>query len=594
MLGHSFSLRAQLLIAFVVVVVVTTAALTIDAYRSSLASLETDARRSASVAANARAQALQRMLANRQRRAEGFLAGTLDLCGEPTDSGHHAWALDCVAPMLEAFRTAEGASGALVTYGGRTLARSGAQIPPELPGANALARVTWQSGRPIYVMRARAAELAITVRFGSNEVTSIIGDASNLGSRGELLLLDSDGRFLTRARFAHVGEASGPGPMEIEPVRACASGPGEAVAPDYRGIKTLHAYQPVPGLEWACVDAHVNYDEALAPAERLRMRLLERGAIFIIIGALFSLLASHRIASPVQRLAAAARGLQSRLDTPIPIGGPSEVQALGHALRESADELAGLIAREQAARHEAQSASGAKDQFLAAVSHELRTPLTAVLGWARVMRSYDLTDARSERALDAIERSAHAQRRLVEDLLDVSRIVAGQLRVERRPVQFATVIERALDAIRPQAHEKHIDIQTAIENSSLTVEGDAERLQQVVWNLAANAVKFTPNGGSVLVTLRRVGNDAELSVRDSGVGINLTFLPHVFDWFRQAEVAPDGTRSGLGLGLGIVRQLVEVHGGTVRAESEGEGRGSRFIVRLPLDSASAPSIAAIA
>jgi signal transduction histidine kinase len=582
MLGHSLSLRAQLLMAFVVVVVGTTAGLTIDAYRSSLASFENDARRSAVAAANARVQAINRMLNNRQRRASGFLTGTLELCGEPT-KGRYAWALDCVEPMLEAFRAAEGASGASVEYRGRLLARSGTRVSAFSPRPDALAHVTWEKGQPAYVMLAKAGDLAITVQFDGTDITSIINDPTNLGSGGEVLLLDKDGRFLSRARFGRGDSLDSHSVSSTEPVMACTTAAGQMLGVDYRGIRTIHAYQLATAIEGACVDAHVNYAEAMAPAERLRGRLVQRGALFIIIGALFSLFASHRIAAPVQRLATAARALRSRLDEPIPVGGPSEVRDLGRALRETADDVAALVTREQTARREAQSANSAKDQFLAAVSHELRTPLTAILGWARVMRSQPLPDLRSERALAAIERSAQAQRRLIEDLLDVSRIVAGQLRVERQPVHLATVIERALDAIRPLAIEKKIELQTVIENTMLTLEGDAERLQQVVWNLTSNAVKFTAPGGTVMVALRRVGNGVELSVCDNGIGITEEFLPHVFEWFRQDNSVADRSRSGLGLGLGIVRQLVEVHGGTVSAESEGEGRGARFTVTLPLE-----------
>lgn len=588
MFEHSVSLRAQLLIAFVIVVVGTTAALTFDAYRSSLVSLEADARRSATVAALTRAQALHRMLVSRQRRADGFLAGARELCGEPTEHGRYAWALDCMAPMTDAFRAAEGASGATITYRGRRLIASGAQSPHEFPNSDTLARVMWTARGPAYVMQAHSEDLFMTVLFGGNEVMQIFRDDSNLGQRGEVFLLNGDGRFLTPARYKPGGGAcTPPGAVDVEPVRACASGAGEVLDIDYRGIRTLHAYQPVSSLEGACVDAHVNFEEALEPAERLRARLLGRGAGFIVIGALYSLLASHRIAAPVRRLATAARGLRSSLEEPIPVGGPSEVRALGHALREAAADLAGLVAREQSARRDAQSANQSKDQFLAAISHELRTPVTAILGWTRVVRSQQRPDTRLERALDVIERNAQAQSRLIEDLLDVSRIVAGQLRVTRDTVVLTGVIERALDAIRPQADDKNILLQTAIEDTTLAVSGDAERLQQVVWNLVANAVKFTPAGGSVLVTVKRVGNDVQLSVRDNGAGIPKAFLPHVFEWFRQGDAEPDRAPAGLGLGLGVVRQLVELHGGTVHAESEGRGFGARFVVILPIDSAAA-------
>jgi signal transduction histidine kinase len=583
MLGRSLSLRAQLLIAFVAVLVGTTAVLTWDAYRSSLESLQAEASRAAAVAAHARAQALHRMLTNRQGRANGFLGGAKELCGEPTESGRYAWAIDCMQPMVDAFRAAEGALGATVTYRGQVVVKSGVDVVDAAPAQDALAHVTWVNGRPTYVMRAERQELAMLVQFGNGEVFSIFGDASNLGRRGEAFLSDRNGRFLTPARYrSGYSSRTPPGAAGIEPWQACAAGPGQVLDIDYRGVRTLHAYEPVPALEGACVDAHINHGELLQPAEDLRDRLLTRGGFFILIGALFSLIASHRIAAPVQRLARAARGLRTSLDEPIPVSGPSEVQALGRALREASTELAGLVGREQAARREAQSASSAKDRFLAAVSHELRTPLTAILGWTRIVRSQSSTDPRVDRGLEAIERNANAQRHLVEDLLDVSRIVTGQLRIVREPVELAHVVERALDAVRPQAHDKNVEVQTAFDNTGLTVAGDPVRLQQVVSNLAANAVKFTPAGGSVLVSLKRVADDVQLSVRDSGIGIDAESLPHVFDWFWQGDAPQDAAPAGLGLGLGIVRQLVEVHGGSVRAESDGHGHGARFVITLPL------------
>jgi signal transduction histidine kinase len=590
---RAVSLRAQLLAAFVIVIVGTTAGLTYDAYRTNVAKLEAEARNDAAAAANARAQALHRMLANRQRRAEGVLAGARALCGEASTPGRTAWAPDCMQPMLNAFRAAEGAAGAIITYEDRIVVTSGAEVPGTLPGRGALARVTWVSGRPAYVMRATRDGLVMLVQYGSDEVAAIFGDASSLGARGEVFLFDSNGRFLTAARYTTGAGAAGagaagrgivtpPGARDVEPVAACRTGDGELLDIDYRGIETLHAYQPVPALEGTCVDAHVNWDEVLQPAEDLRDRLLTRGLLFILAGALYSLIASNGIAAPVQRLARAARGLRARLDEPIPVDGPSEVQALGVALREASTDLAALVGREQSARREAQAANRAKDRFLAAVTHELRTPLTAILGWTHIVRSQNPPDTTFDRGLDAIERNAQTQRRLIEDLLDVSRIVTGHLRIDRQTVVLATVVERALDAIRPQAGEKRISVQTLIDNPLLAVAGDPVRLEQVVVNLIANAVKFSRPGGNVLVAVTRAGADVQLSVRDEGEGIGEDALPHVFDWFWQGDAPPGRESSGLGLGLGIVRQLVDSHGGSVRAESDGPGRGSRFIVTLPL------------
>jgi CheY-like chemotaxis protein len=242
--------------------------------------------------------------------------------------------------------------------------------------------------------------------------------------------------------------------------------------------------------------------------------------------------------------------------------------------------LAELVAREQAARREAEAANQAKDDFLARVSHELRTPLTAVLGWAQMLQSERLPPEQARHAIAVIERSARAQRQLIEDLLDVSRIVSNRLRIIREPVRLADVVEEALDTVRPEAATRNVEIEASLSEPGLVV-GDARRLEQVVWNLAWNALKFSQPSGTITVRLTREGNWLVLSVADTGAGIPSAFLPHVFEWFRQADPAAR-SQAGLGLGLGIVRHLVQLHGGSVHAESRGEGRGATFIVKLPL------------
>ncbi|HEU4593671.1 MAG TPA: ATP-binding protein [Pyrinomonadaceae bacterium] len=231
---------------------------------------------------------------------------------------------------------------------------------------------------------------------------------------------------------------------------------------------------------------------------------------------------------------------------------------------------------------EAEAANRTKDEFLATMSHELRTPMTAILGWTHLLRTSAFGVAESAHALDIIERNAHMQTKLIDDLLDISRIITGKLRLEVRPVDLGAVVEAAVEATRPAAEAKSLRLHSLVDPHAGPVSGDPDRLQQVVWNLLTNAVKFTPKGGRVQVRLERVNSHAELIVSDSGQGISAEFLPHVFDRFRQADGATTRTHGGLGLGLAIVRQLVELHGGTVAAESEGEGRGSTFVVQLPL------------
>jgi PAS domain S-box-containing protein len=231
---------------------------------------------------------------------------------------------------------------------------------------------------------------------------------------------------------------------------------------------------------------------------------------------------------------------------------------------------------------EAQESNRLKDEFLATVSHELRTPLTAILGWAHLLRTGQADDGKMAKALETIERNARAQAQLIDDLLDVSRIITGKIRIDVRPVDPNSFIEAAVEAVRPAAEAKGVRLQRIMDTGIVTVSGDPVRLQQVVWNLLSNAIKFTPKGGRVQVRLERVNSHIEIAVSDTGPGIEPEFLPYVFDRFRQADGRTTRQHGGLGLGLAIVRHLVELHGGTVRAESPGEGQGAIFTVLLPV------------
>ncbi|HMG53854.1 MAG TPA: ATP-binding protein, partial [Kofleriaceae bacterium] len=247
-----------------------------------------------------------------------------------------------------------------------------------------------------------------------------------------------------------------------------------------------------------------------------------------------------------------------------------------------------LYAAEQHARRAADVANHAKDEFLATVSHELRTPLNAILGWANMLSSGALDEPRVHRAIETIERNAVAMAQLIEDLLDVSRIISGKLRIDVQPVDVAAIAEAALESVRPAAAAKTISVREVLDTGGARVMGDPTRIQQILWNLLSNAVKFTGKGGLVDVVVRRVESSVELSVRDTGRGIAPRFLPHVFEAFRQAEGGATRSHGGLGLGLAITRQLVELHGGTIEAHSAGEGAGSQFTVRLPLAAIAAP------
>jgi signal transduction histidine kinase len=243
-------------------------------------------------------------------------------------------------------------------------------------------------------------------------------------------------------------------------------------------------------------------------------------------------------------------------------------------------DLASALAREHAARVEAERANLAKDEFLALVSHELRTPLNAVLGWAMLLKGGTLDEEKRARAVEAIERSARTQLQLIEDLLDVSRAIRGKLTITRRDLDLVEVARAALEVVQPTAQERGITLEAAGVAAPAPISGDRARLQQVIWNLLTNAVKFTPRGGTVTLRVHADDTGPTLVVEDTGAGIAPELLPHLFERFRQGDLR-GGRSQGLGLGLAIVRHIVGLHGGTVTAASDGPGKGSRFTVQLP-------------
>ena len=252
------------------------------------------------------------------------------------------------------------------------------------------------------------------------------------------------------------------------------------------------------------------------------------------------------------------------------------------ALHRAEEERRLLLEREQQARLEAQAANRAKDEFLATLSHELRTPLNAILGWAQLLAGGQLDPPMSRRAVEIIERNTRLQAQLIDDLLDISRIVTGKLRLELKTVTCQSILDAAIESSLPAAANKHVTLNRELNNGSDSILCDPGRMQQVIWNLLSNAFKFTPEGGQVTVSLHRNGSAMIVEVSDTGVGIEPEFLPHVFDRFRQQDAATTRKHGGLGLGLSIVRHLVELHSGSIAALSEGKDRGATFIVTVPV------------
>jgi signal transduction histidine kinase len=237
-----------------------------------------------------------------------------------------------------------------------------------------------------------------------------------------------------------------------------------------------------------------------------------------------------------------------------------------------------------------QSANRLKDEFLATLSHELRTPLNAVLGYARMLQTGAIPPEKVPQALEVIDRNAGSLAQIVEDVLDISRIVLGKARLKVEPTDIAAVVEDAIATVRPAVEAKGIRLKCTLGHGTATVRGDHNRLQQVVWNILSNAVKFTPQGGEIDVRVQQIGSEMQVVIRDTGVGFPASFRPHVFERFRQAESGVTRVHGGLGLGLSIARHIVEMHGGTIDAESPGEGKGATFTVSLPVAGVTARAV----
>jgi PAS domain S-box-containing protein len=295
--------------------------------------------------------------------------------------------------------------------------------------------------------------------------------------------------------------------------------------------------------------------------------------------------ANPRLEVEAQRAAGGVFPLELTL-TAIPDGGDFSFSAFARDItrrKQDDRERARLLADAERARTQAETASRVKDEFLSTLSHELRTPLTAIVGWTYLLRGGRLDEATARRGLDAIERNAAAQAQVISDILDLSRMVGAKFRLNVRPLQLAPVAAAAIEPLMPAATAKSLKVQAVLDPSAGLVVGDPDRLRQIVGNLAANAVKFTPRGGRVTVRVERAPPAAvRLVVEDTGEGISADVLPHVFERFRQGDSSNTRSHGGLGLGLAVVRHLVELHGGTIEARSEGEGRGAAFTVVLPV------------
>ena len=575
----SFPLRYHLAAALLGLTITSGVALTAFAYRASRDSLEEQAARAVGSVARAREQALTRLLEGRRDRMQAFLASLESLCAERATNGRFGWEHQCVRVALTGFQIAERAEAVDLKYAGRRLAARGRLVPQfgELQGGQ-LALIVARPGFGQDTMEAKRDRLLVRAQFPLDDIAAIFRDRSGLEPHGEVLLTDHRGASLTALGDDHAAAQTGG-----DSLQQCLAGEGiEMHGPDTHGVDAISALRPVPA-SGGCVVVNQPYTDVLVPIHQLGRRFLVAFASFVAVGVVLCLIVASAVTTPLARLAASARELEAgHFDARVPIAGPTEVRQLGRAVSSMATAVGDLVQREHEARLDAEAANRIKDDFLAMLSHELRTPLTAILGWSSILFARQNDRDVVARGIVAVERSARTEARLVDELLDISRIASGKLRLNVTvDVSLAAVLHAALDVVGPSAEEKSITIVTTIEGEPPVVSGDAGRLQQVVGNLLSNAVRFLPPGGRIDVAVTGAGEHVELRVTDNGIGITPEFLPHVFDRFRQADSSTTRTHGGLGLGLAIARELIELHGGTIRAESAGAGAGATFVVSLP-------------
>jgi signal transduction histidine kinase len=415
-------------------------------------------------------------------------------------------------------------------------------------------------------------------RFDGTAVATILPESYrtffrtlDLGNGGVITVLHPDGVVLFRE------------PSETNPINQTAQGnallqharqapkgtidgPLEPGGPAY-----LTAYQTVANPP-VIVGVSLRKSDVLADwHKQRRVAAAAYGALALTLSAIVLLL--FRVVSARERVERELAGVQRQE---------------AERLRVANDRLAEALDREQHARRAVEDASHMKDEFLMTISHELRTPLTAIYGWVRVLATREMPRDEQARALGAIERNALAQTRLIDDLLDVSRAISGKLRLESRPVDVGAAVRGAVETLTPALAAKRLELNLAVDPDLPPILADPDRLQQIVWNILSNAIKFTPDGGRIEVRAARTDEaQIEIAIADTGPGIPPEFLPYVFDRFRQGDAGTRRRYGGLGLGLAIVRQLVELHGGTVDAHSDGDGTGATFRVRLP-DTSRAP------
>jgi signal transduction histidine kinase/ActR/RegA family two-component response regulator len=454
-------------------------------------------------------------------------------------------------------------------------------------GYLAFARLKNQWAFPVRVpvMRDGKLQYVLTALISSEALTRLIRDKIPVDGEWTRTVIDGHGIVVARTRHPErfVGKPGTPSFLK----RIASKTEDVYRETTLEGAQVYVAFNRTNFSRWTTAVV-VPADVIESPARQAMLLVVGSGLALLVVSGVGAIALSRSMSQGITSATTAAEALAKGEYPCISSSSIQELALLGKALEFSAELLLQRererdenLRQSEAARAEAEAANRLKDEFLITVSHELRTPLNGILGWAQLLRAGKLNQEKADMAITTIERNAKAQAQLVDDLLDVSRMITGKLHLELRLLNLASLIMSGVDSVRHAAEVKNIELHTYLAHVE-PILGDQNRLQQIAWNLLSNAVKFTPEGGRVEVHLRQIGSIVELVVRDTGVGIKPEFLPYVFERFRQADGSTTRKFGGLGLGLAIVRHLVELHGGTVQVDSQGEGKGATFTVKLPV------------
>jgi signal transduction histidine kinase/ActR/RegA family two-component response regulator len=562
------SLRRMILLTLLTLTFGGGAAVGIISFRAARRSLEREAVRLTGLVAENRRMSLLRTLTRQRDRLARMVDVAAARCGAMTDPAERS---GCYVRSADALSTIEGAAAArLDRPDGPPIFVGAWHQDSRLPPGQLIAIHHDEDQRPVFVNASSRRGVTLAIEVPIKAIEHIFADRTGLGEHGETFLVDAHGVPLTPVRDPELAARTG----VLEAGHRCVAGMnGESLGPNYRGIDVVRGFRSMPEIGGGCVVAEVGQTEAFAASAILRRQIMLTLVFITIAGVILSVLIADRIGMPIRRLQESARRLQAGdFETALEPSGPAEVRDLTDAFQ--------AMTRSLRASHESLAAADRlKDEFLATLSHELRTPLNAIRGWTALLRDMPPDPQRLARGLDVIDRNAKAQTALVSDLLDMSRVIRGTLRLDPARIDLADVVKTAIDTMRPAADAKGVVFDVRLE--SCVMAADSGRMQQVVANLLSNAVKFTPPAGVIAIALLRRASEVELSVHDTGPGIQPEFLPYVFEPFRQAEAGPARPHAGLGLGLAIVRRLVELHGGSVRAATGENGAGATFVVTLP-------------